>query len=531
MSSYLAEPIQDLLHKFRPHAAENFYGGDVERVHTEDTIAGLSFAYEKIRNAIDANDEHVLRRAAIERFMKRKVLVENKRSAIGHTLITELIRARYLDNDTVSVKKVEEVEEVLTKFLLLADTASEKKILHEKKPYLNWLLNIASYEIERVLVSPLRDDALAEALYTTVRHRIDFVKSSLTKQERDIQVLLALYRALFKADHASLRWQLFVRYYPDWKTVAPAQVPSLAIPLALIHDTIEGHITHPLGFDLQRKLHRSAVYFTILRFVLEKNPAYNERILQDPQVLQEEVRAVCTEQYREAQVVLRRSARRAIIYIFVTKILIALALEVPYDYYVFGSLQLMPLWVNVVFHPILMLFVAIFISLPNEKNTAIIQKGVERIVRGRELDAIRFKKAKRRSALSLFGVLFYGLYGLLFVFSFGALVAVLRYFEFSFLGGLLFLLFLSLVSFFGLRIRQNAKRFVVLTRTGNFLTFLFDALTLPIVRAGRWISVNFSRVNIFIFIFDFIIEAPFKMLVEVLEELFSFIREKKDEVV
>jgi len=154
-----------------------------------------------------------------------------------------------------------------------------------------------------------------------------------------------------------------------------------------------------------------------------------------------------------------------------------------------------------------------------------------RIVHGQALDVMRFKKAPTRSVFSIFGAIFYGLYSLLFVLSFGVLVVALRYFDFSLLGGVFFLFFLSLVSFFGLRIRQSAKRLVVVERSGNFLTFLFDALTLPIVRAGRWLSVNFARVNIFIFIFDFIIEAPFKMLVELLEELFSFIREKKEEVV
>jgi len=531
MSSSIAESMQDLLHTFRPAATATAYGRDVEYIKIEDTIAGLSFAYEKIRNAIDANDEHVLRRAAIERIIKRKVLVENKKEHVGRSLIIELIRGRYLEKDTISVKKAEELDRMLAKYLLLAEANGEKRGLSARHPHLHWLLNVASFEMERALVSPVRDDALAEAMYQTVRHRIDFVRSSFTEQEQDIQVLLALYRALFKADHALLRWQLFVRYYPDWKIVTPAQVSSLGIPLTLIHDTIEGHITHPLGFDLQRKLHRPAVYFTILRHILLRKPERNAQLLHDQQFLNDEVRSVCAERYKDAQVVLRRSARRAIIYIFVTKILLALALEIPYDYYLYGEIKMTALGINTLFHPLLMFFIAVFIQLPNEKNTTIIQKGVMRIVHGQALDVMRFKKAPTRSVFSIFGAIFYGLYSLLFVLSFGVLVVALRYFDFSLLGGVFFLFFLSLVSFFGLRIRQSAKRLVVVERSGNFLTFLFDALTLPIVRAGRWLSVNFARVNIFIFIFDFIIEAPFKMLVELLEELFSFIREKKEEVV
>ena len=67
-------------------------------------------------------------------------------------------------------------------------------------------------------------------------------------------------------------------------------------------------------------------------------------------------------------------------------------------------------------------------------------------------------------------------------------------------------------------------------KTGVFKS-LFDLYTLPILRAGRWISQKFSKINIFVFVFDFIIEAPFKILVELIEQWFSFIREKKEEII
>jgi len=51
---------------------------------------------------------------------------------------------------------------------------------------------------------------------------------------------------------------------------------------------------------------------------------------------------------------------------------------------------------------------------------------------------------------------------------------------------------------------------------------------MPIILVGRWLSNNMSRVNIFIFIFDFIIEAPFKILVDVAEDWTKYIRERRD---
>jgi hypothetical protein len=51
---------------------------------------------------------------------------------------------------------------------------------------------------------------------------------------------------------------------------------------------------------------------------------------------------------------------------------------------------------------------------------------------------------------------------------------------------------------------------------------------MPIILVGRWLSDNMSRVNIFIFIFDFIIEAPFKILIDVAEDWTKYIRERRD---
>lgn len=45
---------------------------------------------------------------------------------------------------------------------------------------------------------------------------------------------------------------------------------------------------------------------------------------------------------------------------------------------------------------------------------------------------------------------------------------------------------------------------------------------------GRWLSNNMSKVNIFVFIFDFIIEAPFKILVDIADDWTKYVREKRD---
>jgi hypothetical protein len=94
----------------------------------------------------------------------------------------------------------------------------------------------------------------------------------------------------------------------------------------------------------------------------------------------------------------------------------------------------------------------------------------------------------------------------------------------------IFLFFLCVVSFFAYRLRLNAREYVVMREQESLRTVLVDIFMLPILRAGQYLSMQVSRINIFVLFFDFIIEAPFKTLLNTLEELFAYLKEKKEEL-
>ena len=62
------------------------------------------------------------------------------------------------------------------------------------------------------------------------------------------------------------------------------------------------------------------------------------------------------------------------------------------------------------------------------------------------------------------------------------------------------------------------------------LSFFINFFALPVVSAGRWMSTKFKSINLFAFIMDYIIEAPFKLFVAAFEDWLGFMREKKEEV-
>jgi len=93
-----------------------------------------------------------------------------------------------------------------------------------------------------------------------------------------------------------------------------------------------------------------------------------------------------------------------------------------------------------------------------------------------------------------------------------------------------FIFFLSVVSFLGIKLRLDNKELQMQTRKEGFSSLLVDFFTVPIVRVGHWLSLKAPKVNVFVFILDVIIEAPFKSFVEISEEWVEYIKEKKDEI-
>jgi len=89
---------------------------------------------------------------------------------------------------------------------------------------------------------------------------------------------------------------------------------------------------------------------------------------------------------------------------------------------------------------------------------------------------------------------------------------------------------LSGIAFFAYQIRQVAKDYTVSDKEG-ILAPVADFFMVPILSLGQWVSKGLSRFNFLTFIFDFIIEAPLKNIIEVFEELTHFLKEKREEVV
>ena len=111
------------------------------------------------------------------------------------------------------------------------------------------------------------------------------------------------------------------------------------------------------------------------------------------------------------------------------------------------------------------------------------------------------------------------------------IIKALVFINFNWVSIVIFLFFLAFVSFFSVVTTKGVKDLVVIESRENIFTLLVDLFYMPIIMIGKWMSSKVSKVNVFVFIFDFIIEAPFKIIVEVAEDWTRYVKERKDNMV
>ena len=234
--------------------------------------------------------------------------------------------------------------------------------------------------------------------------------------------------------------------------------------------------------------------------------------------------------YADFRARLGRLVLRAVLFLFFTKMVLAFVIELPYEVFVLKERDFTPLLVNIGFHPLLLAVLGLTGTIPEKKNTELLMEGINHIVFENEGGLDLKVTVKKPWASGTIGFLFNLLYGMTCLVSYGLITFLLIALHFNVVSIALFLLFLSLVMFLGITIRRSKSELVIVPGKVGVFSVIGDFFTLPIIRAGRWIAIRTPRINIFLFFLDFIVEAPFKMAIQIIEGWLAFMKEKKEEM-
>jgi hypothetical protein len=532
MPAFSRGKISDLLHAI--DAVRKDHNPPTGRITVHAAVSRFAVLYEKIRTAIDYKDDHLLRKAAIYRILRRQLalydlhhflrLKDENPEVIALDLIRELIAARYLPNGQLPETVIPEAARVIEKYMVLrrANAGSEA---HYK-----WLLGIVAAELEEVLIDHAEEKAFVNFLFEQLGERVTVKGTPVDETERRLQVYIASFRSLTKADDEMLGWKLARAFVPSW--LRPEEWKhephDLSHQMLGVEQRVRAQLKHPLAQKVFQAVKPWSIALGMMRTALAEEPTQASALLQEEGLLKSAIARIAERRNREARAKLRRGTVRAIIYLFVTKMLVALAVEAPAEILLYGTFHTTSLAINILFPPVLMLLVGSLIRLPGKDNMSRIQKAADELLSVEGPPPVEIRIAPERSAI---GTLLFSLaYALTFLFSFGLIVVGLSIANFTWISTSIFLFFLCIVSFFAFRLRIAAREYVVVSKSEKFTNVFIDFFSLPILRAGQWLSTSISRINIFVFFFDFIIEAPFKIFLNVLEEWLAYLKEKKEEL-
>lgn len=513
----ISQSIKEISLGLEAYKEKDIYGEDKGPLINVNKLTGqVGTFYEKLRYLVDYKEEHTIRRSAIERILKRKLLIEGI-SNIGLSVLEELVSSGYLSNKSIPESVANHLSQIIDKYLTLGTIT---------KINTNLVISLMASEVERFLYPQTLDHLMVESFFKNVFKNIKY-QGDLSGDDLSGQIFLACRRSLLEDDNDASFYALTIRHIPELPTLdSEEKIKSIASRFLQVVSRVPSELVHPLGWSMASRLKNYSIYFSVIKKIFKKYGTISESILSDKARLKEEIENMMEVEYAKQHDTINKSGIRAVIYILLTKVILAFVLEFPYEKFILHQINYFALGVNVIFHPLLLLGIVKSAPKIYSGNTSNIILGVEEIIDDKNTRPIYIKRPVKNDFLL---TLFDFIYLVLFTASFGLILWVLNSLHFNVVSVILFLFFLTLVSYFGYRIHYNAKKWRLETENENFLGLLWNFFTVPIVRTGRWFSRKFSKVNIFVFLMDFILETPFKFILGTFNSFISFLKDKRDD--
>ena len=495
-------------------------------VSVNPLVAEIATWYEKFRTAMDYREDEVILRSTIQRILKRRMILGGSGKTVAAPLIRELVWARYFPDSSVPESQVTKVSETIDLYLRLEHQINQHH--HLGKGVVNeWILHLLSSEIEHILKPNDPKEFLSNFMFRIFKDKVSIVDD--TEEVRDLQVFIAVRRAYAGDDLALLRYHLFIQYFG---VLNEENLEKIANHFPHAHKQIEAQFKYPAKDKIHTYIKNQTIPFLILDDVLRKHRGQAISVVSDEELLNQEVISACNIRYKAIAGKVRRAIVRSVIFIFITKAIFALFVEGTFEKLLYGRVFLSSIAVNILTPPILMIIVGFLIESPNRENSYRILRKITTILYDDppQLGSPLSVKKKPNKIDPLLWFVFILLWLTTATLSFGAVVFILSKFHVNPFSQGVFIFFLAIVSFISFRINKTAHMFIMKDKKENITSLIFDFFFMPLIQVGRRLTLTISQLNIFLLIFDFIIETPFKGIFAFFEQWFSFLRSQREKL-
>jgi len=520
MADHQISPLNELLQHQLAVAAQrdqHFLNAHTNGTPLEIPETGkiLSSAYEQLRNAAEYAEEHLLLQRAIKRFCKRNLfLTRSNTRGLGNELVVELVQAGYISGSRYSTSTTRELDKLFEEYMAAYGHLRQAHI--ETARAQDWVLAVISAEAESRLNPHNRQLAL---LYFAYQHFLQAIDKTQFidlghLESYDLCVYIAVHQALLKSDIDIVRHELLSLYQ---------QSPGDTRGFINLNEQIDTLFTSELTAQLKRLISRYGAPFRILKDLLDAR-ADAAQLLTDRHLFSDAFDLQTQREYRQLKSRLNRGLVKSIVFIFITKVLVGLAIEIPYDLVTQGFVDRLPLLINLAFPPLYMASLKLSMRTPSRTNAQATRSYIDRVLFGVSTAQI---EAPRRRHMPL-GVRF--IYSLLFLVPIAVTVLILQRLSFNVLQMVIFFVFFSTASFFGFRLSRMVRELEITTRQSGLFTSLRDFFYLPFIIVGQWLSQKYGKINAVGRFLDVAIELPLKSILRLLRQWIRFLHEKHEEL-
>lgn len=499
---------------------------DEDTISVNPVVSELASWYEKLRTAMDYRDDEVILRSAIERILKRRLILGGDGTSISAPLIRELVWARYFPDASVPESRVVKVADTIDLFLSLEKKIEDKHKLNPSQSF-EWIVHLLSSEIEDILKPGNEKDLMCNFIYQLLKNKVTITDDS--EETRDIQAYIGVRRAYANDDLALLRFRLFRQYFGK---VTDANIDNVAENFLAAKQKFETQISYPLKDKIYNWIKNQTIPFLILDDVLRENVGKSVQLLSDEDQMNMAILEACSRRYSTVVGKVKRAIIRSVVFIFVTKASLALTVEGTIERVLYGRIIWSSIILNTLTPPLLMVLVGFLIKTPTRENSYRILHKINSILFDEQpkLDEPLILQKKPKKTDPLLWLLFILFWFATFALSFGAIIFILTKFRVNPISQGIFIFFLAIVSFVSYRINKTAHMYILKTDKESLATITFDFFFMPFIQVGRRLTSAISQLNIILFIFDFIIEAPFKGIVAFFEQWFLFLRTQREKL-
>lgn len=499
-------------------------------IEISKTVSFFAIAYEKLRNVIEFKDEHIIRRNAISRILRRRLAFNPSLTNESLSIAKEIVWAGYVTSNRIPEQKIDRLDKIIRWYIGLRDQITKAQSSGRRAHLIQFIYDLMVSQIEELFAE--KEFSIRKFftfyIYQVLNPQIEI--QGLDESEKNLYFYIAVEKMLLKSDTPYLRFHLMKLLSEQLLRVSPETFSENIEQFKKAFSYIDAKIEQPINRKVMQYLRNQRPAFLILQEFIMRSPEKLTEVMGDPAKFKGSIESICRDKYENAKEKLRRAGFRSIIYIFLTKMVFVLAAEYPLMLRLGEEIDFLSLGINALFPVLLMVLFVSLVEVPDDENTARIYEKIKAFVYGEKLTPAVFRERKKAARGFIAQLLFWLFYVVTFGTTFYLINVLLDMLNFQLMSKVIFFFFVTAVCFFGYRVRQIAKEYIIKEKD-SILTPVYDFFMIPLVSVGKWLSSEISKINILIFVFDFLIEAPFKVLFEVIEEWISFLKRRKEEMV